>query len=180
MTEPAQPNYEVTISEELRGLFWGVATASHAREPSKTHRGSGPQREATVSEGPWHPISLRRDGRRPLRFKGALLVERIDCSEAGIQEGADPSSRKLSIFLTEHAQLVVQLSFEPSEELAARPIYRVAALEAPCDLGSFLGRTGPETCFGVDPSDKTPEGRHRFIHDLNLTKEIPGLTLALQ
>ena len=178
MTDLVLPDYEATVSEELTHLLRGSQEPGEAKAAATPPANPEPPPPAPVRparSGPWRDVALRRDGRRPFRFRGMLLMEETARQADHAPQGGASGSRCFSVFATEDGRVVAHLAFEPPEDLAARPVYRAAELSGQDDLIRFLSETGPETCFAVDPFNATPLGRKAFVDALCLPREIPGL-----
>ena len=180
MSDKVLPCYEATVSEEIVHLLRGTQApklAEDAPAPSAEPEEVPPPKRPKL-RAPWRNIALRRDGRRPSRFRGMLLWTETARRAGADHKECDPGGRSLRVYTTDDGRVVAQLSFEPSEDLAARPVYRTAWLEDLDDLARFLTETGPEACFAVDPFNATPEGREAFISDFRMPSKIPGLATS--
>lgn len=85
--------------------------------------------ERPAGELPVQPISLRADGRRPVRFHGALICELGD-------GGPDPADL-LRLYVTT-SDVVVAQAVATSGDTMARPVHRVRTLTDATDVNALL------------------------------------------
>ncbi len=170
------PDHVVTVSAELRHLL------SLAGLPRKPRPGSGPDEgpgaapaagdqtgecPGAASGPPRVDVLLRRDGGRPLKLRGILLVD------AGA-EGPWGSSR-LRVFLADDGRAVAQIAYLPDETLPARPVFRVARIGSAEDLHRFVAETEPALCFAASFLLPDDPARHATKDRLALPDFLPGL-----
>lgn len=64
------------------------------------------------------PQCLRRDGKRPLKFRGRRLL-RFE------QKARDAGQARIDVFLSDDQEMIVQTAAIPAEGLPVRPCFRV-------------------------------------------------------
>jgi hypothetical protein len=116
---------------------------------------------------PWVPLSLRRDGARPLRVRG-VLIHRTEVL-AGEGRGI------LQLFATEDGGAVAQVAYLPPEGLSARPVFRVTQVGDAAELRAFIDREGPERCLAVRGADEGDAAARDACTLLKLPTALPGL-----
>lgn len=149
----ADPVYEATVSCELRRLISfsgrsgsvGCDTVAEAAPPPA----SADEQEHHVCKAPaparWPEVVLRRDGGRPIRFRGLqVYMARSTSPSPAVGMGT------LSLFAAEDGHVIAHLVYVPPETAPARPVYRVARITDATHLRSFVNANGPETCFSVN------------------------------
>ena len=171
MSVPATPSIEARVSPELGAL---LARIGHTHRRPATRRlasghdkGSADRQPRSASGEPWEQCSLRRDGARPDRFRGALLFE--------VTSGADPATGRLRLFATADGEAVAHLAYHPPETLPARPVFRTARITSAESLWRFVSDTGPEACFAVCGSGGEEPAYRKACDALRLPVELPGL-----
>ena len=92
---------------------------------------------------PFDFVSLRRDGGRRFRFRGALVWR----DEVEIDAAGASMRRRLGVWVSDAGEAVSELVVEPSPDLPARPIHRVGVIRTDGDFGRFLTENPPEDCF---------------------------------
>ena len=136
-------NVEVTISGELRGLLaaaWGVvAERDLIAQADPRSVPAGPLQEPPD----WQDITLRRDGQRPLVFRGLTIVIRHCISDDLPGRG----EQTLSLYLAEDRTLYAALAFMPPPTAAARPAHRCQLIRDLGEFEAFLNSWHPEMCF---------------------------------
>lgn len=100
------------------------------------------------------PLRLRRDGRRPVVFRGVPLAlfaeDPTDVPAEAARLGAGPQA--VALFLADDGRVFGQTRLEVSGEGVARPIYAAAEIAARGDLDRLLDDHRPERAL---PSDGT-------------------------
>lgn len=177
MNALAAPCLEARVSAELRELLaefrWQRKVSPSPPEPapgSLDHAETvcGKPTDAPAQD-PWTMLSLRRDGARPARFRGALVLE--------LRSGTPPAEGHLRLFATAEGEAVAHLYYLPPDTLPARPIFRAAPVATAEALHRFISETAPEQCFAVNGS-ATPLCMHREVCDmLRLPADLPGLAV---
>lgn len=162
----ADPVHQATVSSELRRLL-----AAYRGRVSPPHDTFGPRAQATIDfldeEAPWIPTSLRRDGARPLTFMG-LLVHRTEV-RAPVGTGI------LEIYATDVGGAVAQVTYEPTEGMAARPVFRARRIDDAGDLRSFLACEVPGLCVFDAPDGIRQAGTPAIASVPLLPTAPPGL-----
>ena len=162
-TEPPA-HYEVSVSDELRHLIrrrartgcrCGVEDASPGAEAA--HFPSDPGAFGDVSAA-WQPVSLRRDGARPLRFSG-LEVFRVSIggtdpilADADGQDGY----QSFAAFLSEPDACVGHVTVLPPAHLPARPVYRASVLRNGDDARALIRLAQPDVVL-LDTASAGPK-----------------------
>jgi len=175
MDAPAAPTLEARISPELRQLLADLRlqrswmATGRAAEPGD--RGLGGDRQDPLSDdmAPWGQLTLRRDGARPVRFRGALVLE--------VRSGHAAAQWYLRLFATENGEAVAQLAYLPPETLPARPVFRIAQIDSADALHRFITDTGPEQCFAVCKDASEAPAHRKACAMLRLPTDFPGLAL---
>lgn len=81
-----------------------------------------PGQEVLPPEDPadhWPDILLRRDGARPLRFKGQPIV----AFSGACDLGGWGCTQDVTLFLAQHDRVFIGLSLHPPDGMGARPVY---------------------------------------------------------
>lgn len=133
-------NVDVHISDTLRKMYDGAPRAPHPSAQTALPLSTSPPRD-------WHHLSLRRDGKPPIRFVGTLLFAR-SCMMQSLKGHAKQS---LSIYLAIEGTVYAGLAFEPSEACPAWSSYRCARVHAPTDLAKLFRDWCPEANFFPAP-----------------------------
>ncbi|ETX29344.1 hypothetical protein [Roseivivax isoporae] len=166
MQAAPEPVFEATISPLLIALLRGSSgTGAEPAGHATVTRGSCPGDAAGDAPPPAVQLTLRRDGERPLRFDGTLLW----CDAQTIPVDGSPSAsvqRQVELYRCAHGGVVARIVFDPSEGMAARPVFRAAEIASPEEFRQFLDRNGARDCFAVAP------GHHdsRASADLDLLR----------
>jgi hypothetical protein len=144
------PVHEATVSSELRHLLVAL------------RRGDGPQQDADVvpqaaehrqqegGDAPWIELSLRRDGKRPLKLRG-LLIHRTEVR-------APDGSRQLQLFAAEGGGAVAQFAYQPADGVAARPVFRVEPVRDTDELRLFIDSEAAEVRVSTAGKDLSRTG----------------------
>lgn len=213
MGQMAQPiTVDVKISQELRDLLSDrsrreapdasagpLAPAVPAAEPDvaapdaaapdtgsrqRPDKANPPAPQAV----PLVPVVLRRDGDRPLRFRGACLL----AFDGPLTLGDCLCAQRVQLFQDAAGGLVLALSLTPSEDAPARPIHRCYELMEGVGLGPVLAswlrlidvhigrRTGAVPPAPDAPPDAPPDTQHPdltgWFHDLTAHCLVPRQT----
>lgn len=165
----AAPLHEATVSVEL-GRLVAALKGRAVRQPAPAH-GTSAVRSAgehpPSSCEPFVPLTLRRDGGRPLKIRGAL-IHRTEV-QAGEGRGL------LQVFAIDSGGAVAQVSYVPPEGLPARPVFRVAEVGDAAELGDFIEREGPERCLASCGGDGADAATREACNLLKLPRALPGL-----
>ncbi len=158
MSDSLRPHSEARVSPDLIALLRGemaddsaaspeVAQA-HDEAPALTEQPApsvDPELE-TPPEFGW--ISLRCDGRRPLRFRGALVYRHRDQVAVAQDEGVSlPIDREVALYVAEDGGVMAHLISRPAEGLPAWPRYVVAPVDTSADLLKLERDCGPASCL---------------------------------
>jgi hypothetical protein len=169
------PALEARISPELRRLLRELrverdpSTGPLTAEPYQCQLVTVQRREQAASVSPWDWCSLRRDGARPARFRGALVLE--------WKSPHEPDRGYLRLFATAKGEAVAHLVYLPPEYLPARPIFRATRVDTADALHRLVAETGPEECFSVCPDVHLPPAHRDACEMLRLPVELPGLAV---
>ena len=137
---------EVTISDELRRLLSVLAGGTGQRSPEIVPEVVG---QAVASDpvwtaaADWQEIRLRRDGQRPLTFRGLAVLTR-SCL---IRDPEGTAEQRLAIYLGQDGTLVASLIYEPPALASARPMHQCRPIEDSSDFELFLKGWHPEHSF---------------------------------
>ncbi|MDG4648429.1 hypothetical protein P6F26_08225 [Roseibacterium sp. SDUM158017] len=94
-------------------------------------------------------FSLRRDGRRPMRFSGLLVACQDEVVTLAVDDRTVPVTRSLALYATDVGGTVAHVVCRPPDGHAAHAVHRAAMLDRPADLAALLASAGPEACFAV-------------------------------
>ena len=156
----------VVIHDDLRALFrasrrgGNLSAAMPAATPEWPDRGTPVARSETdtpvvgpgfpdprtgSNPGSWLGSStahrLRCDGRRPVTFSGAALIDR---SIETPVEGQDEQLRQeFSIYVTITGELIARVALLVPEGVPARPVHKVAAIESREALDKLIATYDP-------------------------------------
>lgn len=149
---------EVTISEELRGLLAIMRGAKPPIDPL-TDPDVDPQPDplakvpltveaALVEAAPpktasWPEVMLRRDGQRPILFRGLPVLTR-SCTAPLLPGTAE---QRLTVYLAEGDLLYASLVFEPPEDACAHASHRCQPIRDRGEFEVFLKDWLPELSF---------------------------------
>lgn len=106
----------------------------------------------------WVQVSLRRDGRRPVRDDTLLVWAHEDRPVVLFAGGTVAIYRRLSVYVTRTGDVLVHLRHQPPDGYPARPIYRVFRPRDAQDLSRSLRNNGPELCFDVSAQTAVCQG----------------------
>lgn len=146
---------EVTVSEELRRLLARMRDDSSAMVPgslvtSLVETAIAPTAKLASRSEPakpdpsfWSEIILRRDGQRPIMFRGLPVLSR-SCS-ARVAPGS--AEQRLTVYLAEGDLLYASLVFEPPNDACAHPSHRCQPIRDKGEFELFLKDWRPELCF---------------------------------
>jgi hypothetical protein len=137
---------EVTVSEELRrllaALLGGRRLDESTADPVPVVQ--EPAVQGNSSETPiWPEVKLRRDGQRPLFFRGLPVLTR-SC-KAQILPGT--AEQHLTVYLAEDDLLYASLVFEPPQTACAHPSHRCQPIRDRSEFEMFLNDWHPELSF---------------------------------
>ena len=135
-------NVNVTISDELRSLLAagrGIVAEPDAIAPPLPLVPAEPV-PAPVN---WQDIILRRDGQRPLAFRGLPIVTR-HCASDDLPGRAEQT---LSLYVAEDRTVYAALAFQPPHTAPARPLHRCQIIRDQDEFEAFLNSWHPELCF---------------------------------
>ncbi|MEL6838801.1 MAG: hypothetical protein AAFP85_05880 [Pseudomonadota bacterium] len=152
----------VTISQELRDIVTGHISSSHLGSPSRSvpkKRATAGKNEASANRPGWKPIILRRDASRPLKIDGMSVLQFCDT----IQIDDLSCTHTAGIYVDTESNLFLALSFDLPSGAAARPLFRVHALEQPgiggqiahwCnDVIALVYQLSPNSTQKIEPRD---------------------------
>lgn len=152
MGTDTQVNVDVTISDELRRLLRGESPPADVAPPAcrtdqpemtKDHLEEPPEPEVQPQTQVWRDIMLRRDGDRPLKFKGLRLFEWV-----GMPEGhRSYAQQTLTLYLGSDKTVYACLVLEPDADAPARPAHQCRPIEDVSAFEAFLNTWQPEACF---------------------------------
>lgn len=145
---------EITVSEELRGL---VAIMRGAKPPIDPRADLQPDpvveipltvktatvETATPKTASWPEVMLRRDGQRPILFRGLPVFTR-SCTAPLLTGTAE---QRLTVYLAEGDLLYASLVFEPPADACAHPSHRCQPIHDPDEFEVFLKDWLPELSF---------------------------------
>lgn len=139
-------NVEVTVAEELRRLLafgaGGVWCSDHAPSPAVSPQEPAPSAPVSLD---WPQIVLRRDGQRPLVFRGLPVMIRRCTPDTVVGAG----DQTLAFYMAEDRTIYASLTFEPPETAPARPTYHCQKIRSQSDLASFVQGWFPEMSSGA-------------------------------
>jgi hypothetical protein len=165
----AAPLHEATVSVEL-GLLVAALKGRAVRQPTPA-RGTSAVSAATErspsSREPFVPLTLRRDGARPVKIRGALI------HRTEVQSGEGRGL--LQVFATDWGSAVAQIAYVPPDGLPARPVFRVAEVGDAAELGDFIDREGPERCLAGCGTGGADAATRAACNLLRLPRALPGL-----
>jgi hypothetical protein len=133
---------EVTISEELRGLLALMRDmpAPVALPPGQVVAPAMPDR-LDASPVVWPEVRLRRDGQRPMLFRGLPVMSRLCTADLA----AGTAEQRLTLYVAEGDLLYASLVFEPPETACARPSHRCQPIRDRDEFELFLKAWHPES-----------------------------------
>jgi hypothetical protein len=180
MSEILQPAFEAQVSAELARLVRSArhngqnapppsSDPDHEGEafgtrdemdpggaPAAGRAGSGPpfRKDSARAAGRlgWPAVKLRRDGARPLVFRGLLVASRSDTFSVEDPNGRVPIKRILSVYTTDAGDLAAHVACHPPEDAPARPVHRALLLDDDAAVEALLRSARPEACFSVSSS----------------------------
>jgi hypothetical protein len=127
----------VRIDPSLRTLFRQWRQGGAARAPDAAPPAMAPARPAAIRPPGCAPVRLRRDGHRPLAFRGLKLASRS-------VEGALPGFvQKLGLWLTEDGAVALEVALTGPAGGWPRSRHEAAIVTAPDGLADFLARVDP-------------------------------------
>lgn len=95
----------------------------------------------------WHTVSLRQDGKRPIRFKGAVVAAFSCAADTPLGQ----VQQTLRILTDKAGTLYCSLFAAPPSDAPARPVYRCARIDKQSDFAGFIADYRPGQCFDVNP-----------------------------
>ena len=142
---------EVTVSEELTRLLARMRGDKPALPPADeaglapvvTAEPSPTVEPARPESSYWPEVTLRRDGQRPIIFRGLPVMSR-SCT-AQVPPGA--AEQRLTVYLTAENQLYASLVFEPPQDACAYPSHRCQPIRDRSEFELFLKDWLPELSF---------------------------------
>lgn len=160
-TREMEAGPSVTISPAMRALFaemkarlspddapGPVATAAARPEPL-----TGAPRSAAPGAAPI--VSLRRDGARPLRFRGAPILRRDRLAGEGGMRFS------LALYLSDAGEVIAAAAARPEDGRDAAEVHVAEALAEPDSLPRLLARFAPEDAL-PEPAAASPDSAERF------------------
>lgn len=189
----AAPEVSITISPDLRRLRRGGGATGTIPDPpaipDEPHAAPPPAAAPSPESGDTgaaeamrafphnaRPISLRRDGGRPLRFLGLPLLRcqtltRLpDCGQSGHPGDAEPSEaiQRLDVYMDRDGALVVATSVDFRGTVPARPLYRAARVLDPSDLAAFVtGHAAEDGLLWHGEAHGAPGARAEMVRSLD-------------
>ena len=139
-----------TVEEIPREEHSGASEASSG--PARPVDGNGVSLRPDIWEprrerGPFRGISLRRDGRRPLRFRGTCIVS-FDAGNTKASKAG--GSSRIALYLTDARNVVAQVTIEPPEGWPIGSVNRAGPVADAEDFARFLRSSAPlETLGGL-------------------------------
>jgi len=140
---------EVTITDELRRL-WALRVGGAGLSVRQADPAQMPAEPELTPQAPdlsavvvWQQIVLRRDGERPLVFRGLPILTRRCVSD----KVAGSGEQTLAFYLAEDRTIYASLIFEPPETTPARPAHQCQPIRDQSDLVSFVRGWYPEMSF---------------------------------
>ena len=139
-------NVEVTVSDELRHLLACGAGCKrvpvHALDPDVIPSQLEPDALLAME---WPHLVLRRDGQRPLVFRGLPFMTRRCTLDAAPWSG----EHSLTFYLAEDKTLYASLTFEPPQTASARPTYHCQSILDQSDFARFVRQWFSEMSVGA-------------------------------
>lgn len=162
---PVARDVHVRLDPELRALHRrsraalpGLASEG-APEPEPAAERAAPPTSEAASRGPDVELSLRRDGGRPHRFRGSLIVE--GAVESRLGSGA-LVRQSLSLWRGADGEAVLRIVQETPDAPALRPLHRLTASPSADALGAAVDAHDPIDGFADLPfrtADAVAEAR---------------------
>lgn len=128
-------DYEVTISDDLKAILRPDTSVEEATLPTQ----SAPIEEVSEDVHGHRSVKLRRDGARPVWFKGTQVLK-LEVDERELGQGR----QVLTVYSQQNGQIVAQVVVEPPEDLPARPVYSVSPIASAGDLRALIDHGTPE------------------------------------
>jgi len=104
--------------------------------------------------------SLRRDGARPLKFDGTLLIRLVHCTPTATKDRLDGPPhggcedagplQTFELFQATDGSIIGAIRMEPTEQLKSRPVHLARRIAGPLDLAAFLDEYDPVRTPGAD------------------------------
>ena len=135
-------NVDVMISDELRRLLaFGAGGARVSTvQPAATQAPQQPAPEVPDTVN-WDQIVLRRDGQRPLVFRGLPVLTRNCISARGGGE------QTLALYLADDRTVYASLTFAPPQTAPARPAHHCQSIQTQSEFVRFVNGWCPEMSF---------------------------------
>ena len=152
------PHRAVRIAPGMRALYRATrAGDAHGAAAGPDPRDSvGPEAETTApSAPPFAPVRLRRDGARPLTFRGAPLLRRDQPA------GRGGMRFHFALYLAEDGGVVANAAARPENPDAAAEVHLARRLTEADGLDGLLDAFEPERALPV-PAAAPPDRAERF------------------
>lgn len=160
MLDAQPPCFSAQVSPELLALMRGPMPLQEGTRPPER-----PKQPTMCSSGAarWARMSLRRDGRRPVRVEAMELATRQDFTCVQLDGTEIEVTRRVSAYLTGSGGVLVHLVMSPPPDSPARPVYRVFETDSADHLAGALAQHGPELCFTVSLQPVVAAGRDLLL-----------------
>ena len=174
MLDVVSPQCEASISPELSRLVRALGRLGDDAGRSETQvaietRDLSLQSKNDTKRNIWKDCALRRDGSRPVRFRGLMLYE-CDWTKQPCDAGCPSLAADwvLRLYVSYDSHLIAQVALMPTEEMGACPIFRVNEISDPDDFARVF-RDVRATFLSCSPHCSSATTQDR---------QFPGLTLV--
>lgn len=144
-----RPDVSVVISDALRTLVRGSAAHRDANPrhvvPVAPQAALGASSGAPAAASGWQYHILRRDGARPLRFTGALLLSLSADTQAG-------GAVRIDLFAGIGGEVHLHVMLQPVPAVAARDLMRGTTFRDIGDIDPFLSACAPRHALRPHPA----------------------------